>query len=322
MTVRAFTGRILTGMAAVAVAVVAAAPAASASIGTPAVTLTPGSGTAGATANLGTDIKFSPSSGDSAKDLTLELPAGLLANAGIDGGACLKSATPASACQVGSGTVTATEYVLGLPGPPISLSATFDLVAPPNSSDLAGLAVLVKDPISGAVTQLGGPAAITLRAAGDPAGVGLDIEFTAIPNTFDGLSISLDEINSTFDSLRFPDSCPATPATVIVSADSYLDPTVQAGSAPLKVTGCGSLPFTPGFAVSVTKDSGDSHVAVSTDITQTIGQADADQSRWRSRPTSSPPTSASSRRCAPIRRRGPARRSVQPRPCRRSIPRR
>jgi hypothetical protein len=125
------------------------------------------------------------------------------------------------------------------------------------------------------VTQLGGPAAITLRPAGDPTGVGLDIEFTAIPNTFDGLSISLDEINSTFDSLRFPDCCPATPATVIVSADSYLDPTVQAGSAPLKVTGCGSLPFAPGFAVSVTKDSGDSHVAVSTDITQTTGQADA-----------------------------------------------
>lgn len=56
MTRHAFTGRILTGMVAVAAAL---APAASASIGTPAVTLTPGSGTAGATANLGTDIKFS-----------------------------------------------------------------------------------------------------------------------------------------------------------------------------------------------------------------------------------------------------------------------
>lgn len=274
MSRQALTGRILTGMAAVAAAV-ALAPAASAAIGTPAVTLTPGSGTSGAVANLGTDIKFSPSSGDSTKDLTLELPAGLLANAGIDGGACLKSATPTTACQVGSGTVTATEYVLGVAGPPISLNATFDLVAAPNSSDLAGLAVLVTDPTSGKVTQLGDSAAITLRSAADPAGVGIDIEFTAIPNTFDGLSISLDEINSTFDSLRFPDSCPATPATVIVSADSYLDPTVQTGRAPLQVTGCGSLPFTPGFAVSVTKDSGDSNVAVSTDITQTARQADA-----------------------------------------------
>lgn len=54
----------------------------------------------------------------------------------------------------GSGTVTATEYVLGVPGPPISPNATFDLVTPPNSSDLAGLAVLIKDPASGAVTQL------------------------------------------------------------------------------------------------------------------------------------------------------------------------
>jgi hypothetical protein len=261
------------GLVAVA-ATAALAPAASASIGTPTVTLTPTSATAGATANLGTDIKFTPSSGDSTKDLTLELPAGLLANAGLDGGACLKSATPTAACQVGTGTVTATASVAGLPLQ-MSLSAEFDLVAPPASSDLAGLAVLVQAPGSSTYSQLGSAAAITLRPASDPAGVGLDIEFTSIPNTFDGLSIQVNEINSTFDSLRFPDSCPATPADVIVTADSYLDTTPVTGSAPLTVTGCGSLPFTPGFAVSVTKDTGDSNVAVSTDITQTAGQADA-----------------------------------------------
>jgi len=270
----AVTGRILTGLA-IVVAAAALAPVASASIGTPSVTLTPSSAAAGSTANLGTDIKFTPTSGDSTKDLTLGLPAGLLANAGIDGGSCLKSPTPTTACQVGSGTVTATEYLLGVPGPPISLSAMFDLVAPPSSSDLAGLAVLVKDPTSGQLTQLGSPAAIALRSAGDPAGVGLDIEFTSIPNTFDGLPISLDEINSTFDSLRFPDSCPATPASVTVSADSYLVTTPQTGSAPLTVTGCGSLPFAPGFAVSVIKDAGDANVSVSTDITQSASQADA-----------------------------------------------
>jgi len=264
--------RILVGLAAVGATVALAPAAASASIGTPTVTLTPGSAPAGSTANLGTDIKFSPSSGDSTKDLTLALPAGLLANAGIDGGACLESATPTGPCQVGTGTVTATATVLGLPVQ-MALNATFDLVAPPSSSDLAGLAVLVTDPTSGQVVQLGSAAAITLRPATDPAGVGLDIVFTNIPNTFDGLSISLNEINSTFDSLRFPDSCPATPATVVVTADSYNDSTVQTGSAPLTVTGCSALPFSPGFAVSVTKDSGNSFVSITTDITQTASEA-------------------------------------------------
>jgi hypothetical protein len=275
MTMHSMRRRILIGLAAAsaALALALAPAAASASIGTPSVTLTPGSGTAGSVANLGTDIKFSPSSDDSTKDLTLELPAGLLANAGIDGGACLKSSTPATACQVGIGTVTATEYVLGVAGPPIALNATFDLVAPPSASDLAGLAVLVTDPTSGKLVQLGSPAAITLRPVTAPAGVGLNIVFTNIPNTFDGLSISLDEINSTFDSLRFPDTCPATPATVAVSADSYSDATVHTGSAPLKVTGCASLPFSPGFAVSVTNDSADDDVSITTDITQTESQA-------------------------------------------------
>jgi hypothetical protein len=271
MTRHGMWQRIVLGLA-VTAAMAALAPAALASIGTPAVTLSPATGKAGATANLGTDIKFSPSSGDTTKDLTLELPAGLLANAGIDNGACLTSATPIPACQVGSGTVTATATVLGLPAQ-MTLNATFDLVKPPTSADLAGLAVIVTDPTSGKPTQLGTPAAITIRPASDPAGVGLDIGFTNIPNTFDGLSISLNEINSTFAGLRFPASCPSTPANVIVSADSYGDSTVQTGKAPLTVTGCGSLPFAPAFKATVAKDKGDSQVSVTTDITQTADQA-------------------------------------------------
>jgi hypothetical protein len=258
------------GLAALALALLA--PAASASIGTPAVKLSPASGKAGATANLGTDIKFSPSSGDTTKDLTLALPAGLLANAGIDNGACLKSATPMAACQVGSGTVTATATFVAVPAA-TTLNATFHLVAPPGPADLAGLAVVVTDPFSGKPTQLGTPAAITIRPATDPLGVGLNIAFTKIPNTFDGFAISLNEINSTFAGLRFPASCPASPASVVVSADSYNDSTIQTGRAPLTVTGCGSLPYSPAFTATVVRDSSDSQVHVTTDITQTADQA-------------------------------------------------
>jgi hypothetical protein len=255
--------------AAVVGAMAAVAPVAVASVNPVAVSLSPASAKAGSTGNLGTDITFSPSSGDSTKDLTLQLPSGLLANAAIDGGACLKSATPAAACQVGSGTVTANIFG-GLI--PVGLPATFDLVAPASQADLAGLAVLVTAP-GGQPTQLGTPAAVTIRPPTDPNGVGLDIAFTNIPNTFDGLPLQLHEINSTFDGLRFPDTCPSTPAHVTVTADSYDDATATSGTAPLTVTGCGSEPYAPGLSVSVTKDSADSGATVTTDVTQTADQA-------------------------------------------------
>lgn len=251
----------------------ALASSASASVGQPSVTLTPNTGTAASTANLGVDIKFSPSGTDTAKDLTLKLPAGLIANAAIDGGACLKSATPVSACQVGSGTVTATPA--GLPLVPLTLNATFDLVAPPAPGDLAGLVAQVDDPISGQLTPLGTPAAVTLRPASDPAGIGLNIAFTNVPDTFDGIQISLQEINSTFAGLRFPSSCPATPAPLTVSADSYQSSAVQTGSAPLRVTGCSSAPFAPKFNLTATRNPSDNGVALSTTVTQAANQLTA-----------------------------------------------
>ena len=261
--------------AAVVGAMAVLAPAAGATINPVSVTLTPSSATAGSTGNLGTDIKFSPSSGDTTKDLTLQLPPGLLANAAIDNGACLKTTTPIADCQVGSGTVNATAAFLSVIPVPTSLNASFYLVAPASQADLAGLAVVVDDPISGQPTQLGAPAAVTIRPPTDPDGVGLNIAFTNIPNSFDNLSIQLNEINGTFDDLRFPDTCPATPANVMVTADSYSDATPTTGSAPLTVTGCGSEIFAPGFAVSITRDSNDQGAAVVTDVTQTAAQAPA-----------------------------------------------
>lgn len=266
----------LTLPAAVVVAAMAVlAPAASASIGTPTLALSPTSAAAASTGNLGTDIKFSPSGGDSVKNLALQLPAGLIANASVDGGACLNSATPQAACVVGTGTVGATENIL-VPAP-LSLPAEFTLVKPPSPSDLAGLAVSVKDPTSGTYQQLGSPADVVIRPASDPAGFGLDILFSNIPDTYTVLgaatSISVTEINGTFDGLRFPSSCPATPASVVVASSSYGDPTVRTVSAPLTVTGCGSLPFSPGFKVTAARDSADHQVQITTDITQGAGQA-------------------------------------------------
>jgi hypothetical protein len=205
----------------------------------------------------------------------LKLPGGLLANAAIDKGACLKSAAPMPACQVGSGRVKASGVVMVLNTPvpvPVSLPISFDLVAPPNPFDLAGLALLVNG------SQLGSPADITVRSSGDPTGVGLNIAFRNIPDTFPllgpvAIPISVDELKSTFDGLRLPASCPATPARVTVTGDSYNNATQMTASAPLHVTGCSALPYTPAFHVTAVKDAADNGVRVLTDVTQRPGEA-------------------------------------------------
>ncbi|HZE03901.1 MAG TPA: hypothetical protein VE127_01685, partial [Solirubrobacteraceae bacterium] len=265
--------RVLLALATAGMALVGAAFAspASAAIGRPSVTLTPSSGGAGSTADLGVDIKFTPTGGDSTKDLALELPAGLIANASIDGGTCVHISVPTSACQVGTGTLTAT--ALGLL--PVKLPATFDLVSPPRPGDLAGLVVVVNNPltIKKQQVQLGNAADITLRPASDPAGVGLNIIFRNMPNAFDNLSIALKEINSTFQGLRFPSTCPSTPANLTVVADSYKDRTLQTASAPLTVTGCSGLPYAPAFSVAATRNAADAGVQIVSTVTQTADQA-------------------------------------------------
>jgi hypothetical protein len=247
----------------VAAVTAALAPAAWASV-SPTLSLDQSAGTtAGSFANLGLDLKFAPAAGDSPEHLTLNLPPGLLANASIDGGGCLKSADLAdSTCQVGTGTVVADAYGTI----PITTPVTFDLVPPPQPGDLAGLAVNSNG------TQIGTTAEVRVRSSGDPLGVGVTIDFV-LPNSLYGVPISIAEISSTFDGLRYPTTCPSTPQNFTVSVDSYSDPTVHVATAPLSVTGCSSLSYSPAFALTATRDSGDSQVAIATQVTQAAGEA-------------------------------------------------
>ena len=258
----------------------ALAPAASASI-TPTLALNQSAGrTAGSTANLGLDLKFADTGTDSPQALTLNLPPGLLANAAINGGACLRATNVSgTACEVGSGTVTATADpipgLLNLPLP-VSVPVTFYLVPPPAAGDLAGLAV------EGLGEQIGSTGQIKVRPSGDPDGVGVTLNLVLpdeLPLTLplighiNLVQISLTEINSTFDSLRYPATCPSTPATLSASVNSYSDPTVHTVTAPLSVAGCASLPYSPSFKVTAERDSGDRQVKLATTITQTAAQA-------------------------------------------------
>src|SRR6185312_1701869 len=163
----------LVAAAAVLAGVLSLAPAAGAAI-TPSLSLNQSAGkAAGSSANLGMDLKFTNTGTDSPHNLTINLPPGLLANASINGGACLKTAnTSGTACEVGSGTVTANPdvLILGLPAS-IPVPVTFYLVPPPQAGDLAGLTVIGN--VLGVNEQLGSPGDVRVRPTGDPHGVGV-----------------------------------------------------------------------------------------------------------------------------------------------------
>jgi hypothetical protein len=218
---------------------------------------------AGQTGNLGLDLKFAPSSGDTPDALTLELPPGLLSNVSIDNGGCLQQTDINDAtCEIGTGTVSSS--IAGVPAP---LTVGFYLTPPPAAGDLAGLTVA-----AAGGQQIGATAPITIRPSGDPAGVGATISLV-LPNNISGVPLSISEINATFDGLRFPTTCPATPAQILVSATSYDDPTVKTASTPVPVTGCSTLPYAPKYAIAVAKDSGSKSVKVTTTITQAADES-------------------------------------------------
>jgi hypothetical protein len=262
--------RTLTGLAAVAVGVattgLALAPSASASASvTPTLSLNQSGGTqAGSTVPLGTDIKFSYSnSGDTPKDITLTLPPGLLANAAINHGQCLKTTTLSSACQVGSGMVTAkTTSIL-----PTSLSVPISLylVPPPTTADLAGIQIVNDTPLIGG--PLGGPGVV--KVIGPDAHVSITI--SNIPNSVPialGVSspISIQEMQTTLTGMRLPTNCGALPRFK-VGVDTW-DGAHGTVSQPLTVGGCSNLIVTPTFAVTAVKDASDSGVQVATDLRQ------------------------------------------------------
>ncbi len=156
------------------------------------------------------------------------------------------------------------------------------LVAPPQSSDLAGIAIYqhIGD---GPSSILGSPGDVVVRPSSDPDGVGINISFTNIPNavSFGGtpIPISVQELQTTISAMRMPTSCPSTPANYTINADSYSDSTTKTTSAPLSVTGCSSLTITPTFNVTAVRDTGDAGVQVTTDLQQpnTSDQATSSQ---------------------------------------------
>jgi hypothetical protein len=212
---------VLAGAGAIAVAAPAVASAATT------VTLTPNSVAAGSTGPLEIDQVFSPSlSGGDV--VTTTLPAGLLANADLNGGACLLSADAQAGCQVGSGTVN-----------PGAVSISLWLVAGPNPGhDVAGVALCAG---ASPCTHL---TALATADVTNPTGNGLVFTVT---NAVPGVA----EFDLHFTALRMPTSCPSPAANLSVAVNSG-----TAGTAGLTVTGCSSLAYTPTMTATVKADAG------------------------------------------------------------------
>ncbi|MGO9957393.1 MAG: hypothetical protein ACLP50_15735 [Solirubrobacteraceae bacterium] len=208
-----------------------ALPGAAAASVTPSLAVTQSGTTAGSSVATGFTLTFNPSAGDSVSSFSLALPEGALLNLGLDGNACLTATAPSSACAIASGTAT----VAGSSTP-----ATLFLVAPPVAADVAGVALTY-----GSTTVVG-----DLTFQSSPAG--------SLALSFSGLNLkapALTALSVTFSALRLPTSCPATPATVSLSATSadVSSSAVSAAPQPLTVTGCSALPYSPQISASVTR---------------------------------------------------------------------
>ncbi len=261
-------GRALTGIV-VLVGLIGLVPAASASVTASMSVTSPTPVAAGSTGSLGLDLKFTPSTNgaaynDAPQSVTLNLPPGVLANASIDHGQCLKTTDITdSTCQIGSGTVTA--YASGLV--PLQTPVDFFLVPPPAAGDLAGLAVATSQG-----DQVGTTNAIVIRPSGNAAGVGVTLDLT-LPNSLDGAPVDVTEINSTFTGTRFPATCPSTPGERDHERDLVQQRRPFSASTPLPVAGCASLPYNPQYTLTAVKDANDKALKITTTITQTASES-------------------------------------------------
>jgi hypothetical protein len=207
----------------------------------PAASISPGSGQAGALSPL--TVSFSRGDGmQPLGQITTRLPAGLLGNVSsvaVCGAADAAAGSCPAASRVGSVSATAgpgsdpltvpgTAYLAyGTGGYPFALSVVVPAVAGPY--DLGNVVVLVNIQVNndGSLTAISNP----------------------LPSIIDGVPLDVRAVTLTFDRPGFtfnPTNCgPLSMSGQITS----LGGTPAAISAPFQVSGCGSLPFKPSFTV-------------------------------------------------------------------------
>ena len=230
---------IIRGALGASLVAVLAAAVASATITVPSFAVTPATTQAGATSALTLDTKYSSNDGDSVRNATTALPAGLVLNATVVPTLCTDQELNANACP--SDTLAGSSVTSGtLGGSQISSPGKVYLVAP-HSGEAFRLGIVSTTPAGNVTAE----AAVTGNIPS-----GFNIVFTDIPNSQFGLSIQITEsqlsLNGTVDGQPFvtnPTKC--TPAASKLTAASWNDPTPVTANSSFTPTGCATTPSHP-----------------------------------------------------------------------------
>jgi hypothetical protein len=240
-----------------------AAPAAAMAAVLIGITSTPAGFAAGGDPTLTNTITLDGAAGP-AGSTTLALAPGVLANLNSNP-ACLAAVTHTAECQIGDGTVA-----------PVAASLTAYLV--PSTSPLtnaAGVDLVIGAPIS---ATLHGELTIGQLTSGPSNGnVQGTLTLGASPGGLTGITLNLDGTlpGGSHAGARFtqmPTNC-ATPNPATHLSVAYASPESADASPDVAPTGCSGLAYAPAVSDTAVKDTADSGVVLTANITQASGQA-------------------------------------------------
>lgn len=214
-------------------------------IGISALSLTSDDYTAGAHSNFTLSLSFSQAT-DDLKDVTVNLPTGLLGNPRAVP-QCTEAQLDADACPAASevGTTTVMAQALGIPLNVPSTGTVYNVVPPSNRP--ARLGVVVR-PVGGLLGKIVLPVDIDVR---DDSDYGLINVISDIPRKLNGIDLTITSMSLTLDGrtpagpffIVNPTSC--APNSVSVTVDSYASSKPVTAKAPYRATNCDSDPYPP-----------------------------------------------------------------------------
>lgn len=222
-----------------------ALPARAHAIGFSGLSLTSDDPTAGAHSNFTLSASFSDA-GEDLKDITVNLPTGLLGNPRAVP-QCTEAQLNADACPAASevGSTTVMAQAAGIPLNVPSTGTVYNVVPPSNRP--ARLGIVVR-PVGGLLGKIVLPVDIDVR---DDSDYGLINVIKDIPNKLNGLPLTITSMSLTLDGrtpsgaffIVNPTSC--APNQVTATIDSYASNKPVTAKAPYRATNCDSDPYAP-----------------------------------------------------------------------------
>jgi hypothetical protein len=239
------TTRALIALVAGAVLIAVLLPARAHAIGVSSLSLTSDDPSAGAHSNFTLSVSFS-NADDDLKDVTVNLPTGLLGNPRAVP-QCTEAQLNADACPAASevGTTSVMAQAAGIPFNVPSTGTVYNVVPPSNRP--ARLGIVVR-PIGGLLGKIVLPVDIDVR---DDSDYGLINVIKDIPRTLNGLPLTITSMSLTLDGrtpagpffIVNPTSC--APNSVSITIDSYASSRPVTAKAPYRATNCDSVPYSP-----------------------------------------------------------------------------